>query len=47
MAAIVLDGKTLAREMELELSARVQAIKQRANGVAPVLATILVGTIMY
>jgi len=43
MAAIVLDGKTLAREMELELSARVQAIKQRANGVAPVLATILVG----
>ena len=43
MAAIILDGKTLAREIEVELSARVHAIKQRANGVAPVLATILVG----
>jgi methylenetetrahydrofolate dehydrogenase (NADP+) / methenyltetrahydrofolate cyclohydrolase len=43
MAAIVLDGKTLARQIETELSARVQAIKQKTNGVTPILATILVG----
>lgn len=43
MAAIVLDGKKLAREMEVELAARVQTIKQTADGAIPVLATILVG----
>jgi len=43
MAAIVLDGKTLARQMEVELSMRVQAIKEMSNGVTPILATILVG----
>ena len=43
MAAIVLDGKTLARHMEAELSERVQAIKERNDGVSPILATILVG----
>ena len=43
MAAIVLDGKMLARQMEVELSERVQAIKARANGITPILATILVG----
>jgi methylenetetrahydrofolate dehydrogenase (NADP+)/methenyltetrahydrofolate cyclohydrolase len=43
MAAIVLDGKTLARQMEEELSTRVRAIKERSNGVTPILATILVG----
>lgn len=43
MPAIVLDGKTLARQMEIELSERVQAIKTKANGVTPILATILVG----
>jgi len=43
MAAIVLDGKTLARQMEVELSMRVQALKERSNGVTPILATILVG----
>lgn len=43
MAAMILDGKTLARQMEVDLSARVQAIKQRTDGVTPVLATILVG----
>ncbi|HEY8538935.1 MAG TPA: bifunctional methylenetetrahydrofolate dehydrogenase/methenyltetrahydrofolate cyclohydrolase FolD [Steroidobacteraceae bacterium] len=42
MAAIVLDGKKLARELEAELAVRVQKIKERA-GVTPVLATILVG----
>lgn len=43
MAAIILDGKKLALEMEVELSARVQTIKRNADGAIPVLATILVG----
>ena len=43
MAAIVLDGKTLARQIEVELSMRVQAIKEWGSGVLPILATILVG----
>jgi len=43
MSAIVLDGKSLARELEFELSARVQAIKMKTKGMVPVLATILVG----
>jgi methylenetetrahydrofolate dehydrogenase (NADP+) / methenyltetrahydrofolate cyclohydrolase len=42
MAAIVLSGKALARQIEVELSARVQAIKERGSSV-PILATILVG----
>ena len=42
MAAIILDGKTLARQLEAALSARVRAIKDRRNS-APILATILVG----
>jgi methylenetetrahydrofolate dehydrogenase (NADP+) / methenyltetrahydrofolate cyclohydrolase len=43
MAALVLDGKTLARQMGTELSTRVAAIKRRTGDVAPILATILVG----
>lgn len=43
MTAIVLDGKALAREIELELAARVQEIKRKTNGITPILATILVG----
>ncbi len=43
MASIVLDGKVLARAMEVELSSRVEAIKGKAGGAAPILATILVG----
>src|SRR4051794_37169899 len=43
MPAIVLDGKLLAQQLESELAVRVQAIKQRANGISPILATILVG----
>jgi len=43
MAAIVLDGKTLAREMEVELSARVEELKRRNHGETPILATLLVG----
>ena len=43
MAAIVLDGKALAREMEVELSASVEEIKRRNHGETPILATLLVG----
>lgn len=42
MAALVLDGKALARAIEQELSERV-AVLRKACGHAPVLATILVG----
>ena len=38
----ILDGKALAKQLEQELVARVQAI-QRAGGATPILATILVG----
>lgn len=43
MAAVVLDGKTLAREIEADLTKRVAALKARSNGGPPILATILVG----
>ena len=43
MTGIVLDGKSLAREMEAALAIRVRAIKEKFNGVSPILATILVG----
>lgn len=43
MMGIVLDGKTLARQIEDELAVRVQHIKTRNNGNVPILATILVG----
>jgi methylenetetrahydrofolate dehydrogenase (NADP+) / methenyltetrahydrofolate cyclohydrolase len=43
MTAVVLDGKTLARQIESDLATRVAAIKSRWNGVSPILATILVG----
>ena len=43
MAALILDGKHRAQESEAELSARVAELKQACNGVAPILATILVG----
>lgn len=43
MPAQVLDGKTLATENEVALSVRVAVIKQKMDGRAPVLATILVG----
>ena len=35
MAAIVLDGKALARELEQQLAVRVAALKQKAKGVTP------------
>jgi methylenetetrahydrofolate dehydrogenase (NADP+)/methenyltetrahydrofolate cyclohydrolase len=43
MQARVLDGKALAKQFEEALSARVDVIKTRMDGRAPVLATILVG----
>lgn len=43
MSAIVLDGKALARHIETDLAARVAVLKARSNGVAPILATIVVG----
>jgi methylenetetrahydrofolate dehydrogenase (NADP+)/methenyltetrahydrofolate cyclohydrolase len=43
MSAMILDGKTLAQHLERELAIRVQVIKQRSNGISPILATILVG----
>ena len=43
MGVIVLDGKSLAAETELELSSRVAALKEKSGGKAPILATILVG----
>jgi methylenetetrahydrofolate dehydrogenase (NADP+) / methenyltetrahydrofolate cyclohydrolase len=43
MAAIVLDGKLLARQVETELAVRVQRLKDKVGGKVPVLATILVG----
>jgi methylenetetrahydrofolate dehydrogenase (NADP+)/methenyltetrahydrofolate cyclohydrolase len=43
MGGILLDGKSLAQEIETELAIRVQRIKERSNGRSPILATILVG----
>ena len=44
MSALILDGKSLAKKTEAELSERVTALKQANNGQAPILATILVGS---
>jgi methylenetetrahydrofolate dehydrogenase (NADP+)/methenyltetrahydrofolate cyclohydrolase len=43
MPALVLDGKALSKQLELELAERVSVIKAKRGGTAPVLATILVG----
>ena len=43
MSAIILDGKTLAKEIEAQLSERVKRIKEKHPGRTPTLATILVG----
>ena len=43
MAALVLDGKALSKQLESELAQRVAAIVEKRGGGAPVLATILVG----
>ena len=44
MSALLLDGKSLAKKTEAELSERVNALKQANKGQAPILATILVGS---
>ena len=44
MSALILDGKSLAKKTEAELSDRVTALKQANKGHAPILATILVGS---
>jgi len=43
MTGTILDGKSLAQQLESELTLRVQQIIQRSNGRIPILATILVG----
>lgn len=43
MAAIVLDGRLLARQLEAKLAIHVQRFKDKADGKPPTLATILVG----
>jgi len=43
MSSLVLDGKSLAKQIESELIPRVEKVKQRMNGKSPILATILVG----
>ena len=43
MAATILDGKKLAKQMEVQLAERVQDFIPRAGGKAPTLATVLVG----
>lgn len=43
MTGAILDGKSLAQQIESELTLRVQQIIQRSNGRMPILATILVG----
>jgi methylenetetrahydrofolate dehydrogenase (NADP+)/methenyltetrahydrofolate cyclohydrolase len=41
---LILDGKTLAKSTEADLSLRVEAIKKENGGRTPILATILVGS---
>jgi methylenetetrahydrofolate dehydrogenase (NADP+)/methenyltetrahydrofolate cyclohydrolase len=43
MAAIMLDGSTLSKQIEQALSERVERIKAVSGGQTPILATILVG----
>ncbi|MCK5585859.1 bifunctional methylenetetrahydrofolate dehydrogenase/methenyltetrahydrofolate cyclohydrolase FolD [Candidatus Bipolaricaulota bacterium] len=43
MAAVVLDGKALSKQIEASLVSRVDEVKTRSGGRAPILATILVG----
>jgi methylenetetrahydrofolate dehydrogenase (NADP+) / methenyltetrahydrofolate cyclohydrolase len=43
MTGIILDGKTLAKQIEGELAARVESLIARSGGKVPRLATILVG----
>jgi len=43
MAAVMLDGKALSKQIEASLAERVARLKQKSGGRTPILATILVG----
>jgi methylenetetrahydrofolate dehydrogenase (NADP+) / methenyltetrahydrofolate cyclohydrolase len=43
MSAIVLDGKSLSKQMEADLAARVEKLNTASQGRTPILATLLVG----
>jgi len=43
MPAIVLDGKSLSKQMEADLAVRVEKLKVASQGRTPILATLLVG----
>jgi len=43
MAALVLDGEALSKQIEASLAERVAKIKEQSSGRTPILATILVG----
>jgi len=43
MAAVVLDGKALSKQIEASLAERVTRLKSKSGGCTPILATILVG----
>ncbi len=43
MAAVVLDGKALSKQIEASLTERVAKLKEKSGGRTPILATILVG----
>jgi methylenetetrahydrofolate dehydrogenase (NADP+)/methenyltetrahydrofolate cyclohydrolase len=43
MAAVVLDGKALSKQIEASLAERVAKVKEKSGGRTPILATILVG----
>jgi methylenetetrahydrofolate dehydrogenase (NADP+)/methenyltetrahydrofolate cyclohydrolase len=43
MSGLVLDGKAYAKELEVELAARVKNLLEKTGGEPPILATILVG----
>lgn len=44
MSALILNGKALSQELELQLAERVKKIKEKHKGRTPILATILVGS---
>jgi methylenetetrahydrofolate dehydrogenase (NADP+) / methenyltetrahydrofolate cyclohydrolase len=43
MSAVVLDGKSLSKQMETDLAIRVEKLRIAAHGRTPILATLLVG----
>lgn len=43
LPTLILDGKAISKRTELELAAKVEKLKAACHGIAPILATILVG----